>query len=165
MVDLAPYVSVTDAETWLAAHITNIAAWTAATAGQKATALMEASDHLDSLPLKGLRYFPLVNQTREFPRFDPGLYQANSDALYLSAYDPSAVPDEIKNACCLEALEILKSGDTLRRENQEQGVASQSISGASESYIPGVNNLYHGLYSKRAYNLIKNWIAVSMEAV
>ena len=165
MADLAPYISVTDAGTWLATHITNIAAWTAAAAGQKATALMEASDHLESLPLKGLRYFPLVNQTREFPSFDTGLYQANSDALYLSAYDHSAVPDEVKNACVLEALEILKRDNTQRLDNQEQCVQSQSISGSSETYVSGVNERYHGLLSKRAYDQIKYWIAVSMEAI
>jgi hypothetical protein len=169
MVDLAPYVSVANAETWLTAHITNLAAWTAATAGQKAAALMEASDHIDALPLKGLRYFPIVTQTREFPRFDPSLYRANTDALYLSAYDPSVVPREVLDAVCYEALAILdRLGDAdlpLRDKLQDTGVASVGFGGRSESYLPGANNLYHGLLSKRAYNLLKYWIAMSMESI
>jgi hypothetical protein len=163
------YLTVHAADIWITTHCLNADSWNSATDAQKQIALNQASDHIDALPLKGLRYFPMANQTREFPRFDPGLYQANTDALYLSAYNPSVVPQEVKDACVLEALAILdRLGDAdlpLRDKLQDTGVASVGFGGRSESYVPGAKDLYHGLLSKRAYNLLKYWIAISMESV
>ena len=165
---MTPYLSVADASSWLAAHVSSRSAW-GSDASAQVTALEEASDHIDALPLKGLRYFPLVTQSREFPRFDPGLYQVNPDALYLSAYDPSKVPQEVKDACCLEALAILDSASDsdlkLRKKLQDSGVSSVGFRGRNESYVPGANQLYRGMFSKRAYDKIKYWVAGSMEAI
>lgn len=49
MTDIDAYIQVTAASTWLAAHLVDYASWTAATSDQKAAALIEASDHIDSL--------------------------------------------------------------------------------------------------------------------
>ena len=162
---MTAYISVQDASAWLAAHLTSYSAWTD-NPSKQAVALEEASDHIDALPLKGVRY---GSQDREFPRFDPALYQANPDALYLTAYDPSAVPQEVKDACCLEALAILEinlTSDRLERlKLQQQGVVSMDYGGTLESYTPGADRRYNGLLSKQAYDLLRFWIAGAVEAV
>ena len=66
-VTIDAYVQVDAATTWLSAHLVTIAAWTAATSAQHAAALIEASDNIDSLPLKGCKYADDITQARAFP--------------------------------------------------------------------------------------------------
>ena len=166
MTDIDAYIQPTAAATWLTAHVVFLAAWTAATNDQKAAALVEASDHIDSLMLKGYRYANKETQIREFPRIPDRAAQVipyDSEINFQSEEDYSEVPHEVLDACCLEALEILKQGNSQRRENQEQGIQSQNIAGSSVSYVPGAGQ--QTLWSVRARKKLAHWIAGSVEAV
>lgn len=160
---MTPYISVSDATAWLAAHVTFMDAWINQSSKQ-AAALEEASDHIDDLALKGECYSDA--QDRKFPRVPDRVAQVlsrNSEIFFQSEQDWSEVPQEVKDACCLEALEILKQGNSLRRENQEQDVQTQTISGSSETYTPGAGK--KALWSIRARQKMKFWIAGAVEAV
>lgn len=154
---MAPYISVSDATVWLTAHLPFISAWTSASADQKAAALEEASDHIDSLPLKGQQYDPDV-QAREFPRYP-------DRAAYSSEYtaDYSEVPQAVLDACCLEALEILKQGASGRKDLREQGVKSYNIGGKlqetfGDAPVPKI-------LSGKARDKLRFWLAGMVEAV
>lgn len=154
---MAPYISVSDATAWLTAHVAFFSAWTNATADQKSAALEEASDNIDSLALKGQQYDPGV-QAREFPRYP-------DRAAYSSEYtaDYSEVPQAVLDACCLEALEILKQGSSGRKDLREQGVKQYSIGGKlSESFgdapVPK-------LLSRKARDKLRFWMGGMVEAV
>lgn len=143
---MTPYISAADASAWLEAHVVHIDEWT--NSPKQAAALEEASDHIDGLMLKGRRY--RSDQAREFPRV-------------LGSADESAVPQEVKDACCLEALAILQWGDSWRRRNQEQGVKQVQLgtgAGLQESYGPCSK-----LLSKKAHELLKFWIAGAVDVI
>lgn len=165
MTDIDAYVQPAAAATWLAAHVAFIAAWTAATADQKASALVEASDNIDMLPLKGCKYADDESQARSFPRIPDRAAQiipANSETNFQSEEDYSEVPQEVLDACCLEALEILKQGASGRKDLREQGVKSFSLGGKlSETFedapIPR-------LLSRKAREKLRFWLAGMVEA-
>ena len=164
MADIDAYVQVAAATTWLAAHIAFPAAWTAATAGQQAAALIEASDSIDALPLKGCKYNDNQSQARAFPRIPDRAAQSigTDETNFQSDEDYSEVPLEVEDACCLEALEILKQGSSGRKELREQGVKQYSIGGKlSESFedapIPR-------LLSRKAREKLRFWMAGIVEA-
>lgn len=165
MTDIDAYVQVTVATTWLTAHLVTITAWTAATADQKAAALIEASDNIDSLPLKGCKYADDITQLRAFPRIPDRASQTIGidETNFQSGLDYSTVPQEVEDACCLEALELLKQGASGRRGMREQGVKSYSIAGKlSETFedasIPR-------LISRKARDKLRYWLAGMVEAV
>ena len=169
MTDIDAYVQVTAAGTWLAAYKVDYASWTAATSDQKAAALIEASDHIDDLPLKGLRYSD--PQDREFPRIPPNASYSGlipEEVYFQSEPDWSTTPQEVKDACCLEALAILDITLTADRKErlklQQEGVSSINYGGTSESYSLSPNR-YSGLYSRAAFNKIRYWVANLVEAV
>ena len=162
MTDIDAYIQVSAAQTWLAAHVVDIAAWTAGSASQ-AAALVEASDHIDALPLKGCKYADNVSQSRAFPRYPDRAGQAIGGDETTFQSDYSAVPQEVLDACCLEALAILQWGSSWRRKNQEQGVTQVQLgsgSGLSESY-----DSCSKLLSKKATAKMQGWLAGMVEAV
>jgi hypothetical protein len=128
--------------------------------------LQRATKIIDNLPLKGTTYWQLTTdatpgageQNRQFPRFIDGVAYGWDIGSSLPE-----VPQEVLDACCEEALGIYLRHDTQRLQNQREGVASQSISGSSETYVLGVANRYHGLLSKDAYDLLKGFIAGAIE--
>jgi hypothetical protein len=162
---MAPYIESEEAETWLSGHVVFILEWTAASDDQRAAALEEASDHIDDLSLKGYRYSD--SQAREFPRIPDKVIQVtpyDSEIDFQGGgIDYSEVPQAILDACCLEALEILKQGNSVRRENQEQGVQAQKISDSSETYVEGAG--LQTLWSLRARKKLAYWIAGAVEGV
>lgn len=165
MTDIDAYVQPAAAAAWLAAHLAFIAAWAAATADQKSAALVEASDNIDSLPLKGCKYADDVSQLRAFPRYPDRSGQAIGcdETNFQSEIDYSDVPQEVLDACCLEALEILKQGSSGRKDLREQGVKQYSIGGKlSESFgdapVPK-------LLSRKARDKLRFWLGGLAEAV
>ncbi|MCK9569608.1 hypothetical protein M0R72_11765 [Candidatus Pacearchaeota archaeon] len=165
MTDIDAYVQPAAAATWLAAHVAFIAAWTAATADQKSAALVEASDNIDVLPLKGCKYADDISQLRAFPRYPDRAGQAigGDETNFQSDIDYSAVPQEVLDACCLEALEILKQGASGRKDLREQGVKQYSIGGKlsetfDEAPVPK-------LLSRKARDKLRFWIGSLVEAV
>ena len=159
------YVSVAYATAWLTAHLVSITSWTAATADQKAAALIEASDNIDSLPLKGCKYADDISQARAFPRYPDRAGQSigTGETNFQSEADYSEVPQEVKDACCLEALELLKQGASGRTGMREQGVKSFSIAGKlSETFVDAS---IPRLISRKARDKLRFWLAGMVEAV
>lgn len=161
---MTAYISTDDANAWLAAHTAHIDDWTA-NESKQAAALEEASDAIDALALKGQRYSD--TQDREFPRIPDRVARViscDSEANFQGvSVDYSVVPQEVKDACCLEALAILQWGNSFRRKNQEQGVKQIQLgsgAGLTESY-----GACSKLLSKKAREELKFWIAGAVEAV
>ena len=165
MTDIDAYVQVAAATTWLAAHIVYPTAWTAATADQKAAALIEASDNIDSLPLKGCKYEDDQTQSRAFPRIPDRAGQTigTDETNFQSEIDYSEVPQEVEDACCLEALELLKQGASGRRGMREQGVKSYSIAGKLSETFEDAS--VPRLMSRKARDKLRYWLAGMVEAV
>ena len=164
MTDIDAYVQPTSAATWLAAHVAFIAAWTAATADQKSAALIEASDNIDSLPLKGCKYADDQSQSRAFPRIPDRAAQTmgTDETNFQSEADYSEVPQEVEDACCLEALEILKQWASGRKELREQGVKSYNLGGKlSETFE---DSPVPRLLSRKAREKLRFWLAGMAEA-
>jgi len=166
MPDIDAYIQPADASNWLASHVVFIAPWTAATADQKAAALVEASDHIDTLPLKGVRYG--VSQTREFPRIPPlEARHAPESEIFFQCGDAnySLIPQAIKDACCLEALEILRQGPSGGRDGlRAQGVKQYSIGGKLSETLTAPETV-SGLMSRAASRKLQFWVAHASEAV
>ena len=165
MTDIDAYIQVAAATTWLSAHVAFLTAWTNATADQKAAALVEASDSIDSLPLKGCKYADDVSQLRAFPRYPDRAGQAigGDETNFQSDIDYSAVPQEVLDACCLEALEILKRGASGRKELREQGVKSFSIGGKLQETFEDAP--VPKLLSRKARDKLRFWLGCLAEAV
>lgn len=164
-VDGDAYISVADATAWLTAHLVSITAWTAATADQQAAALIEASDNIDSLPMKGCKYADDITQARAFPRYPDRAGQSigAGETNFQGETDYSEVPQEVKDACCLEALELLRQGASGRKELREQGVKSYSIAGKlSETFVDAS---IPRLISRKARDKLRYWLAGTVEAV
>lgn len=157
---MSAYIDLAAAKTWIAAHVFSCSDWATATDQQKTIALEEASDHIDALLLVGVRYTD--TQAREFPRWQE-LGPVPEEVNFQSDYDFSAVPQCVKDACCLEAVEICKWGGSWRRANQEQGVKSMTIDGVIEQYMNGAGS--EGLLSKKARRVLQGWIAGAVEGV
>ena len=165
MTDIDAYVQPAAAATWLAAHVTFITAWTAASSAQQSAALIEASDAIDSLPLKGCKYEDDQTQSRAFPRIPDRAGQTigTDETNFQSEMDYSEVPQEVEDACCLEALEILTQGATGRKALRDQGVKSYSIGGKlSETFVDAPTP---GLLSRKARAKLRFWIYGVCEAV
>lgn len=166
MTDIDAYVQVAAASTWLATHITFPTAWTNATNDQKASALVEASDSIDALPLKGYKYSDDESQARAFPRIPDRAAQiipCDSEINFQSDDDYSEVPQEVLDACCLEALEILKQGASGRKDLRDQGVKSFSIGGKLQETFEDAP--VPNLLSRKARDKLRFWLGRLAEAV
>jgi hypothetical protein len=163
---LESYLPTLEEADTLALKRPNSAAWTGA---NKATALQEATRHIDSLPLRGDRYESVyiehgvqidanedgLVQVLEFPRIIDGTV-----CDYDMGTQKPIIPALVKRACLEEAIWILGHGDTQRLENQQTGVASQSIAGSSESYVPGFG--LQTLLSPRARVIMRRYIGAEI---
>jgi hypothetical protein len=101
------YADKTIADAYHAARLTGTA-WAALSDPIKEAALQSAGDSLDAY--------------------------AVSRGGWVESYTPETIPTDIKNACCLEALELTRPETESRKRAQQQGVKAISIGGASESY-------------------------------
>lgn len=119
----------------------------AARNGMKLPALAEATRKLNGMPYKGLK--AVDGQANAFPR-----KYALPDG---TTYTQTAVPDEVKMACCEEALAIIKYGNTERYKLQTQGVKSWGFGnlGLRESYVGGMAG---NLISGEALNMIRKFM-------
>lgn len=147
------YVTAAEAEAYFAGRI-NVTAWTGATADDKVRALITACRALDSLPLKYRK--TVSSQTLVFPRqIAPHPYPEEWQYLYAS-YDPTVVPQEVKDSQCEEAWALLKYGSSERANLQAQGVTSVTLGKLTETYAPSNQ---HGLLSPDAHRMMLPWIA------
>ena len=70
----------------------------------------------------------------------------------------NSVPERVKQAQVLEAMQSLDMAAAKRRELQAQGVKSVSIGNTSESYSDGGSTSYGTLTSREAYTLLKPYL-------
>lgn len=91
--------------------------------GMKLPALCLATRRIDDLGLSGRK--AVSTQTNEFPRI-----YVKPDGV---EYEQAVVPEEVKQACCEEALAILKYGNTIRYKLKSEGVKSYNDGKFSES--------------------------------
>lgn len=133
-----------------ALRVADITAWSNATTAERARAVNQATDQIDSLRLAGQKYD--AGQARQFPRFaphdiaqwPPGKTRPSGDIWDYDEYDGLAVvPTEVRLACFYQALSILRDGSTRdeRLRDKHDGVAAQSAGGVSESYAPGESEI------------------------
>ena len=164
------YISLADAKTWIAAHIKSIdrSGWDALSDPDKAIALQEAEDKINSLPLRGKRYEDQyiengaqidsnrdgIIQTEEFPRIIDGV-----TCDWDNGTSKPIVPELVKNAVCHEAVASIQEG--ARRTLQRQGVQSMSIGGKlSENFRPGAGQ--ESLVSAQARRIMRRYVGAEL---
>jgi hypothetical protein len=124
-----------------------LAAYLAATTGDKAAARVLATARIDTKKYQGRKYGPAVGteQTLEFPRISSGggipvfagvvmngreeVWDWDTDA------NEAIVPRQVKLACLFEANSILDNTRDVALQRAADGLASQSVGGMSESYF------------------------------
>lgn len=107
-------------------------AWAALSDPIKEAALQSASDTLDAY--------------------------AASRGGWAETFTESTVPADIKNACCLEALELTRPETESRKRAQQQGVKSISIGGASETYGESTAFQTAIINSRQALALLRGYV-------
>jgi hypothetical protein len=110
----------------------------------KLPCLCEATRKIDGLNLAGKKV--VSTQVNQFPRV---YTKANG-----STYTQSAVPEDVKQACCEEALAILKYGNTSRYKLKLEGVANFSVGSISETFDGKVSSLL----SPEATRIMKKYV-------
>ncbi len=113
----------------------------------KARALIEATRMIDRVPMAG--YPAYANQRLQFPR-----------AQQSEARD--TIPEDIKQACLVQAIELLRTGtaEGTRAAMQAEGVVSFATGSHSETFGPRRLGADSGL-SHRALAYLNGWIARS----
>lgn len=91
--------------------------------GMKLPSLCLATRRIDDLGLSGRK--AVTTQVNEFPRI-----YVKPDGV---EYTQTAVPEEVKQACCEEALALLKYGNTIRYKLKSEGVKSYNDGKFSET--------------------------------
>ena len=132
--------------------------------------LKRATKAIDAMPLAGLTYYiynrnttiDTDEQSLAFPRVICGKIHEWDDDTGLPI-----VPQNVKDACCEEALALYElytsSGDSNRLKLQTQGVASFSLGDLSETFVPAAATKKKGMRSQEAYDLMKGYLAGSVE--
>lgn len=132
--------------------------------------LRRATRAIDAMPLAGMTYYiynrnttiDTDEQSLAFPRVICGKIHEWDDDTGLPI-----VPQNVKDACCEEALALYKlytsSGDSNRLKLQTQGVASFSLGDLSETFVPAAATKKKGMRSQEAYDLMKGYLAGSVE--
>lgn len=125
--------------------------------GQKAPALALATRKINNLPFAGEK--AVAGQANAFPRkyLRTDAYVGllpTADAYYTE----TTVPDEVKMACCEEALAIMKYGNTPRYRMQKENVKSFAFGsqGLRETFTGRSNE--GSMISGEAMNLLRKFM-------
>ena len=129
------YVSLAEANEYFSNRL-HADAWAEASDADKEKALAMATKAIDRQPLKGRKTDPA--QELAFPR-----------------YPDAETPQNVKEACCEEALALLERGNSQRRRLQQEGVQSFSLGNMSETFAAGAGK---GLLSQEAKELLRPWL-------
>ncbi len=136
---ITPYMLLADADTYFDDFLTT-SDWTSFSDANRTKALKEATRMIDNCYFLGEKYD--YNQDNQFPRYlqldiESELYDLNG-----------VVPDVVKQACCWQALHLLRTTktygtivqnhDMARRESQSKGLASAGRANVSESWTDGL---------------------------
>jgi len=151
---MADYIDHTGADTYFGTRL-YAALFTAATDGDKESALHMATQAINCLPLKGWEADP-ATQVNAFPRYIP---------LARGGFmgDGVTVPQAVIDACCEEALEIITTGNNSRRSLQDQNVASFKMLDLSETFAPAPGQ--PTLTSRVARQMMRPYIAAGVPIV
>lgn len=125
------YATKTEANTYFTARLSS-AAWAALADAMKEAALQSASDSLEAF--------------------------AASRGGWVETYTAQTIPTDIKNACCLEALELTRPETDARKRAQQQGVKAISIGGASETYADSMAFQAAIINSQQALALLRGYV-------
>jgi hypothetical protein len=129
------YCTIEEASTYFAGRL-YAERWGETSDADKEKALRQATKEIDRQLLKGRKTNP--SQPLAFPR-----------------YPDAEIPQNVKEACCEEALALLERGNNQRRKLQQEGVQSLSLGNMSETYITGAGK---GLLSQEAKELLRPWL-------
>ena len=129
------YINLTEANEYFSNRL-HADAWVEASDADKEKALAMATKAIDRQRLNGRKTNP--SQPLAFPR-----------------YPDAEIPQNVKEACCEEALAILERGNSQRRKLQQEGVQSFSIGNLSETFAAGAGR---GMLSQEAKELLKPWL-------
>lgn len=162
------YVDVAEADEYFAGRL-DADAWEGSDTDTKAKALITATRRIDMQRLRGKKADP--KQKLQFPRcyWEP-LRQVESNRS--NADDPFSggwwcegeVPQQVKDACCEEALFLLQmtAWDKKRERQQALGVTGQAIGDANELYDSAVVRVRalegRRLHSPEARRLLAGYI-------
>lgn len=120
------YVSLAAADAYLADHL-RVAEWTAATVDDKSRALIQATEDLDELVEWDIALLGWPTSTTQALRFpSSSVIRRWGDAWYAN----DVIPDFIADACCEQALAVLKSdrrGDPATRGITSLGAGPLTI--------------------------------------
>ena len=161
----AVYLTVSEADT-LAASTPGLVQWGTAIASDKTKALDAASRVVDTaMRYQGRKHDPA--QLLEFPRI---AYDAAPLAEAVWDWDATAgaavIPPAVKQACLLEADEILqdlagKSQRWRRLDEQHQGVTFDLTGSMAEAYRKGTAPAGRTGLSRRAFDLLSRYRLVT----
>lgn len=157
------YISIEEADEYINLHSVDRDLWQNASEDLKTVVLEEASDHIDLLRFRGRKID--ITQSREFPRYLDEILIDSELFFQGTPIDQTKVPEEVKAACCLEAIEILRELNHAdikeRRLLQEQNVKDVSYGTTRESY----GGAKRPLLSLAAYRKLDRWIAKTLESI
>lgn len=160
------YVSLSDANAMVGTQVVSHEAWDNATAQDKATALIEATEALDALPFVGQRYYPNL-QFLEWPRsLNYSWPHSVTIGANLHTIEQTRMMSAIQKATVYQAIWILQTNSTLFQEhamNQAMGIASyrevtgpiedQVVYGASKGSARGSGN-----YHPQVFRILNKWL-------
>ena len=129
------YIDIEEANEYFAGRL-HAESWGQADSETKEKALKQATKIIDRQRLNGRKTNP--SQPLVFPR-----------------YPDTEIPEEVKEACCEEALALLERGNSQRLKLQQEGVQSFTLGNMSESYTAGAGK---GLLSQEAKELLRPWL-------
>jgi len=167
MTDIADcyFTALTNPDAFFAKRL-GVDAWDDASDADQTKALQMATAAIDKIPWQG--YVQLTTQARAWPRKYHPTDSINPWGELLSEdpwgyiFSSASVPQIVLDACCLEALALLKfyADDDWqeRHDKQSQGVSSASNPSGSESYLAGTTTARYGLKSQEAYDLLSPYI-------
>jgi hypothetical protein len=133
--------------------------WANYTNSQKTKALTRATVLIDRLPLVGRRYEH--DQANEFPRIK--CWGFRTDYFDLATSGGVVIPDEVKEACYIQAKWLLDTANNCTIKALEMGITSISAGKTSQTidmlYAP--MNLTYGL-CREAMELMKRFMITSI---
>ena len=129
------YIDIDGADEYFAGRL-HAESWGQADDSTKEKALKQATKIIDRQRLNGRKTNP--SQPLAFPR-----------------YPDAEIPQNVKEACCEEALALLEKGNSQRRKLQQEGVQSFTLGNMSETYAAGAGK---GLLSQEAKELLQPWL-------
>jgi hypothetical protein len=129
------YCTIEEANEYFAGRL-HAESWGETSDADKEKALRQATKEIDRQRLNGRKTNP--SQPLAFPR-----------------YPDAEIPQNVKEACCEEALAILERGNSQRKKLQQEGVQSFSLGNMSETFVAGAGK---GLLSQEAKELLQPWL-------